>query len=110
MRRRWLGIVALAAAAGGGIGCARPAPRTHVVEMRGFGFAPDTITVAAGDTVRWVNHDAVPHNVTAGPDSARAFDSGSIPAGGEWQVVAREGRQEYFCAFHPNMRGLLVAR
>jgi plastocyanin len=110
VRRRWPGIVALAVAAGGGVGCTRPAPRTHVVEISGFGFRPETLTVAAGDTVRWVNHDAVPHSATAGPDSARVFDSGSIAAGGEWRMVAREGRQDYYCVFHPTMRGLLVVR
>ena len=71
---------------------------------------PESLTVAVGDTVRWVNHDVVPHSATAGPDSARIFDSGSIPAGGEWSRVVPAGRTDYFCIFHPTMRGVLVAR
>jgi plastocyanin len=110
VRRRWPGIVALAVAAGGGVGCTRPAPRTHVVEISGFGFRPETLTVAAGDTVRWVNHDAVPHSATAGPDSARTLDSGSIAPDGTWQLVARDGRYEYYSVLHPIMRGVLVVR
>jgi plastocyanin len=81
-----------------------------VVEIRGFAFHPETLTVAAGDTVRWVNRDIVPHSATAGPDSARTFDSGSIATDGTWQLVARDGRYEYYCVLHPNMRGVLVVR
>ena len=110
-RRRLLGAVAVAAAAfGAGTGCARPAPRAHIVEIQGFALHPETLTVAVGDTVRWVNHDAVPHTATAGPDSARIFDSGSIAAGGEWSRVVTAGEKDYFCLFHPTMRGVLVVR
>lgn len=107
--RRLLAVVAIVGPIVGA-GCSRPAPRTHVVEIQGFAFRPDTLVVAAGDTVRWVNHDVVPHTATAGPDGPRAFDSGSIAAGGEWQLVASEGRQAYYCVFHPTMRGMLVVR
>jgi plastocyanin len=96
----------LAAGCGGEAG-ARPAPRAHVVEIRGFAFAPARLNVAEGDTVVWRNADIVPHTATAAP----GFDSGSIAAGGEWRWVATAGDYSYLCSFHPTMRGdLSVAK
>jgi len=92
----------LAAACGGGAGS--PAPRTHVVEIRGFLFSPAQLSVMEGDTVVWKNADILPHTATSGS----AWDSGSIPGGGEWRWVAVKGDFPYLCAFHPTMRGELT--
>ena len=88
--------------------CARPAPRLHTVEISGFAYLPATLEVAAGDTVVWINRDAVPHTATR---DGRSWDSGSMAAGQTWQLVATSrGSQPYYCAFHPVMRGELVVR
>ncbi len=50
---------------------------TGTVET-GFVFQPSSITIKAGDLVRWVNSSGFPHNV--------AFDTDSIPLGAA-QVV-----------------------
>lgn len=82
------------------------APRTHVVEMRGFGYQPATIRVSPGDTIVWVNRDAVPHTAT---DSSGVWDSGSIAAGESWRrAVEESGETSYYCTFHPTMRGRIV--
>jgi len=86
---------------------ARP-PRNHVVEIRQFSFAPDTIDVMAGDTIRWINRDPVPHTATAEDTS---WDSGRLEADGAWVMVAEEGSVvNYICSYHPNMTGLLRLR
>ena len=88
--------------------CVRPAPRSHTVEIRGFAYLPATLQVAAGDTVVWINRDAVPHTATR--DGGR-WDSGSINAEQTWRFTASSpGSQPYYCAFHPVMRGELVVR
>jgi plastocyanin len=88
--------------------CARPAPRLHTVEISGFAYLPATLDVAPGDTVVWINRDAVPHTATR---DGRSWDSGSIAAGQTWRLVAASrGSQPYYCAFHPVMRGELVVR
>jgi plastocyanin len=89
----------LAASCGGEAGEA--APRSHVVEMRTFAFAPAELTVAEGDTVVWRNADILPHTATA----AGTFDSGSVAAGAEWRWVATAGDLDYLCIFHPTMKG-----
>lgn len=88
--------------------CARSTPGAHTVEIRGFAYVPDTLEVAAGDTVVWVNRDIVPHTAT---QDGRAWDSGSLGTAVAWRVVAASpGRQLYYCTFHPTMHGVLVVR
>jgi plastocyanin len=88
--------------------CGWPAPRSHTVEIRGFAYLPATLQVAVGDTVVWINRDAVPHTATR---DGRRWDSGSIEAEQAWRLIAASpGSQPYYCAFHPVMRGELVVR
>lgn len=90
-------------------GCQQKAAgQVHRVEIKGMAYALPELTVAPGDTVTWVNHDIVPHTVTA---DARQFDSGSISPSGEWSFVARErGRIPYTCTFHPVMKAVLIVK
>jgi plastocyanin len=87
-------------------GCGeQPTPRTHRIEIKGMVYAPAELTAAPGDTVVWVNHDIVPHTVTA---DGRQFDSGSLNLSAEWSLVVRErGRFPYTCTFHPPMKAVL---
>jgi plastocyanin len=94
-------LLCLLAAACGGEAGGLPAPRSHLVEIRGFGFTPARLAVLEGDTVIWRNADILPHTATSGS----AWDSGSIASGGEWRWVATRGEFPYLCAFHPTMRG-----
>ena len=109
MSTRVAGLAALAAVSLAlTAGCARPAPRSHTVEIRGFAYLPATLQVAEGDTVVWINRDAVPHTATRDGDG---WDSGSLKPEQTWQLVAASrGSQPYYCAFHPVMRGELVVR
>jgi plastocyanin len=85
-----------------------PAPaRTHVIEIRGFGFEPAALEAAPGDTVVWINRDVVPHTATA---NDRAWDTGNIAAGASAQRVLRSGDAEYFCLYHLTMKGRLSVR
>ncbi len=95
------GLIAVACAA-------QPAPRstTTTVEIRDFVFAPVRVEVAAGDTIAWVNRDAVPHTASA---ASGAWDSGELRTGATWKRVATAGETiEYVCAYHPSMRGTIV--
>jgi plastocyanin len=86
----------------------KTAARVHRVEIKGMAYAPAEVTVAAGDTIVWVNRDIVPHTVT---DEARQFDSGSVSPAAEWSQVARDrGRTSYTCTFHPTMKGAIVVK
>src|SRR5690606_33799554 len=67
----WWGVEV---AAGGSPPAGPDTAGKHVVEMREFKFVPARVEAAVGDTIVWVNKDAVPHTAT---DSAAAWDSGS---------------------------------
>jgi plastocyanin len=92
-----------------GPGLAVSEPPTHVatasVTIENMQFSPATVSVHRGDRIVWVNKDLFPHTVTA---TNKAFDSGSIAAGGSWSYVAdRTGELSYGCVYHPTMKGSL---
>ncbi|HET7232392.1 MAG TPA: hypothetical protein VFJ16_20460 [Longimicrobium sp.] len=90
-------------------GCAgAPRPVRHEIGITAFVYQPGDEPVHPGDTLVFVNHDAVPHTAIAA-DSA--WDTGEIPAGGTISVVVPAtglGIGAYRCAFHPNMAGRLT--
>lgn len=81
--------------------------RQHLVEIRAFNFVPQHSVVAAGDTIVWINHDIVPHTVTA---EGGAWLPRTLVEGESWEMFIEEGgTYAYFCEFHPHMKGLLEA-
>jgi plastocyanin len=91
-------------------GCTEGEPegRTHRISIRAFQYTPDPDTVAAGDTIVWINEDAVPHTATA---ADQAWDTGNIGSNQSEQVVlSKPGEHSYVCAYHPNMSGMLVVQ
>ena len=75
--------------------------RRVVIEIRSFKFVPEKPVVNSGDVVVWKNKDIVPHTVTS---KDNRWDSGSIEAGGEWEIVITDDMiQDYYCRFHPSM-------
>ena len=79
-----------------------------VITIDNFTFAPETLTVAAGTTVTWVNRDEEPHNVVS-PD--RVFRSKAIDGGEKFTTVFdKPGTYNYICAVHPHMRGTVIVK
>lgn len=96
-----LAVPAFAATALGG-------PRHWRVQVRGFAFDPETITISAGDTVAWTNADLAPHTATAADGG---WDTGSLDSGVSGQVrFDAAGDHRYACAYHPHMTGRVVVR
>ena len=86
-----------------------PAPRKHVIEIRGMAFQPAELTVMRGDTVVWISRDIVPHTATASGE--RGWDTGTLSQGESGRVVLRDaGSVTYLCRLHPTMRGTLTVR
>jgi plastocyanin len=81
------------------------AAATVRVTIDKLAFSPVNVEVHVGDTVEWVNHDFVAHTATA---KARGWDV-MIPPGKSAQLVVKKaGTVDYFCRFHPNMKGKVV--
>jgi plastocyanin len=86
----------------------RAKPKTHTVTIEGMRFQPESLTVARGDTVVWVNNDLVPHTATSDDGS---FDSRIIQAEKSWKFTAgKRGEFAYACAFHPTMKATLQVK
>lgn len=67
----------------------------QLVEFTGGAFVPAVLTVAAGDTLRVVNRDGVPHTLTADDGS---YDSGRLMDGDATQIVLADvGTQGFRC-------------
>jgi plastocyanin len=80
--------------------------KTVVVKMQNIAFVPQTITVRAGQAVKWVNEDAVAHNVIA--QSGSSFHSPDFTKGGTYTFTpTAAGTIAYVCTIHPNMTATL---
>ena len=89
-------------------GAANAAPRVHTVLIEGMRFQPEGVTVAAGDTVVWINRDLVPHTATS---ASGRFDSNEIAPGKTWSHVVRSsGEFSYICTYHPLMKAIVRVR
>ena len=79
---------------------------TIEVKIDNFVFNPQQITVHAGDTVTWVNHDDIPHTVTS---KTLVFRSKALDTDDKFSFTfTAPGSFPYFCSLHPHMTGTIV--
>jgi plastocyanin len=82
-------------------------PSTEV-KIDNFVFSPNTLTVPAGTTIRWTNHDDIPHNVVA---EDKSFKSKVLDTDEAFSYTfAKPGTYTYFCSIHPKMTGKVVVQ
>lgn len=76
-----------------------------VIEIYSFQFGDGKpLTIRAGTTVTWINHDNAPHTATGD-----AFNSGTLHHGDSFSFTFTEtGVYEYVCAFHPRMTHTII--
>ncbi len=91
---------------------AAPAAKAHgpqQVTIAKLVYTPAEITMHVGDTITWVNNDAIAHTATAAKDAP----------GGPWEVMIPPGKSasiqmttagtiDYYCRFHPNMKARII--
>jgi plastocyanin len=81
---------------------------TAEVKIDNFSFGPATLTVAAGTTVTWVNHDDIPHTVVS-TDSV--FKSKVLDTDEKFSFTfTKAGNYPYFCSIHPKMTATVVVK
>lgn len=72
------------------------------VKIDNFTFAPPTLTVAAGTTVKWVNRDDIPHTVVS--EDKSTFKSKALDTDDSFSYTfTKPGTYHYFCSIHPKM-------
>jgi plastocyanin len=87
---------------------AEEAGMVHIVEIIEFAFSPSKLEVKAGDTVTFINKDAVKHTATADDES---FDTKLLAQNEKKQITfTKAGEYSYFCLPHPGMKGMIVVK
>ena len=99
-RRHLLTAAALALPIGAG---AARAQTLHITIDK-MAFLPAEIEASAGDTIEWVNNDAFAHTATV----RGGFEVMLPPKKSGSVVVTSAGTIDYYCRFHPNMKGRIT--
>ena len=68
-------------------------------------FSPTDVTAKVGDTVEWVNNDILAHTATA---TNKDWDVVIGPKKSGTLVLKKAGAVDYFCKYHPNMKGRIT--
>jgi plastocyanin len=80
--------------------------KTHDVKIGSGGFEPGSLSIKAGDTVRWTNKDNSLHNVQTDDHS---WGSPPLPSGAVWsRTFPQSGAVLYHCHFHHEMTARLT--
>lgn len=100
MRRGYAFVILVALSAG----IAQARAETVRVEVDRLTFTPTEISVKVGDTVEWVNKDILAHTATVRGDWEVALPANKSGS----RTMTKAGSVEYYCRFHPNMKGRIV--
>lgn len=102
-------LVVLIAASGQGSVWAAAAKGTSSgaeVKIDNFSFTPQVITVKAGTTITWTNHDDIPHTVVS---DDQLFKSKTLDTDDKFSTtLTKPGTYSYFCSIHPRMTGKII--
>jgi plastocyanin len=78
------------------------------ITIDNFTFTPKELTVAVGTTVKWVNHDDIPHTVV---EKKTSFRSKALDTDDAYSFTfASAGEFDYFCGLHPHMVGKVIVK
>jgi plastocyanin len=78
------------------------------ITIDNFTFTPKELTVAVGTTVKWVNHDDIPHTVV---EKKTTFRSKALDTDDSYSFTfASAGTFDYFCGLHPHMVGQVIVK
>jgi plastocyanin len=81
--------------------------KQNTIEIKDFGFNPQTITVKSGDKITWTNRDEEPHTVVSVEKQFKK--SSALDTDQTFTITAgAPGTYTYFCSVHPKMTGTIV--
>lgn len=99
-----------------GVSTSQPPPtrgKTWTVTISSSGFSQSSITISAGDSVKWVNNDNRSHWPASNPHPQHTnysgFDSFGISAGSSWSFKFNsKGTWDYHDHQFPNKSGTII--
>jgi plastocyanin len=105
---RLIALLLATAVVGAGLAASALAA-TRTVAVKDNFFAPKSMIVSQGTTVRWVWRGRAPHNVTVISGPAR-FRSSTQTTGTYAKRLTRRGTYQLHCTIHPGMDQTLKVR
>lgn len=79
-------------------------PKSHALDQKGMRFIPHVMAIVVGDTVKFLNHDTLVHNVYS-PDG-EGYNLGSFKQDEErTYTFSKAGPYSQLCSIHPEMLG-----
>ncbi len=78
---------------------------TIQISMENMVIAPLETSAKVGDTIEWINKDILLHTATARNGD---WDVVMPPKKNVTLVLKKAGTIDYYCRFHPNMKGTLT--
>jgi plastocyanin len=76
------------------------------VDIAGLAFNPEEITIRAGDTVKWLNHDSDHHHLQGGP-----IQSPELTQNQTYSVQFNDPAEiNYVCTIHTYMQGRVIVQ
>jgi len=85
------------------------APAAARVTIQALKYSSEKIEIKKGDTVEWDNNDLTPHTVNS--QNGGELNSGSVEPDATWShTFMQAGEFQYFCTFHPEMKGTIVVK
>jgi plastocyanin len=81
----------------------------YQVKIDNFSFTPATLTVSAGTTVTWVNHDDVPHTIVS--SEGKTLKSPVMDTDEKFSYTfTKPGTYPYYCGIHPKMTAKVIVQ
>ena len=78
------------------------------ITIDNFTFTPKELTVAVGTTVKWLNHDDIPHTIV---EKKTTFRSKALDTDESYSFTfTSAGTFDYFCGLHPHMVGQVIVK
>ena len=77
------------------------------VEITGFAFSPQELTIKTGETVTWINKDSVKHTITS--DSGSELSSEMLSNSQTYShIFNTKGAFNYHCSLHSSMTAKII--
>jgi len=87
-------------------GQARAHNGTHHVKVEKLAFVPAEVEAKVGETIEWTNADPFAHTATVKSGWEVMIPPGAVAT----HVVEAGDTVEYYCRFHPNMKGRITVK
>jgi plastocyanin len=108
LRRWFLTSIALASLCALAVVPVAEAAAGTIVMAKDFMFAPTSLTIKAGSTVTWTNHDDEPHTVVS---ATGLFRSAALDTNESFSFrFEKPGTYTYACSIHARMVGTIIVQ